>query len=158
MNNKSQFYMFAAIILVTLVFVIVSNSSIISTSKIQETKNYLNNYKHEAKIVINNALYANKNISYELRNFTESFISYGEYKNLDFDIMYIYSNNNNLYIVNYLNQSVLVTSLGITVNKEQEISTGFNNTIIIRYQNESYNFNFTSPNEIELKTLFVQND
>ena len=96
MKNKSQFYMFGAIVLVSLVFVIVSNNSVISMSSVQDTKNYLNNYKYEAKVVINNALYANKNVSYELRNYTESFITYGENKNLDFDIMYIYSNNNNL--------------------------------------------------------------
>ncbi len=158
MKNKSQFYMFGAIVLVSLVFVIVSNNSVISMSSVQDTKNYLNNYKYEAKVVINNALYANKNVSYELRNYTESFITYGENKNLDFDIMYIYSNNNNLYIVNYLNQSVLVTSLGLTVNKEQEVSTGFVNDLTVKYNNESYNFNFTSPDEVELKTLFVQND
>ena len=154
MKNKSQFYMFGAIVLVSLVFVIVSNNSVISMSSVQDTKNY----KYEAKVVINNALYANKNVSYELRNYTESFITYGENKNLDFDIMYIYSNNNNLYIVNYLNQSVLVTSLGLTVNKEQEVSTGFVNDLTVKYNNESYNFNFTSPDEVELKTLFVQND
>ena len=74
MKNKSQFYMFGAIVLVSLVFVIVSNNSVISMSSVQDTKNYLNNYKYEAKVVINNALYANKNVSYELRNYTESFI------------------------------------------------------------------------------------
>ena len=158
MNRKSQFYLFGALLLISLVYAATSNKSEISTSKIDNSQEFFNNYIYEAKIIINNAIYSNKNISYELRNFTEYFISYGDYKDTSFGILYSYSFNNNLYIVNYLNQSILISTLGITIIPGQEIVTEFKNNIVLNYFDEKYYFNFSSPYDIELKTLWVQDD
>ena len=155
MNKRAQFYMFAAIILISFVFVIVSNNSNISKTNTKKYQTYLDNYKEEAIIVINNAVYENKNISYELRNYTEYFISYATGKDLDIGLTYLYSNNNYIYIVNYLNYPVLINPFGINLEKNNEVKVNFNETIVVKYHNESYYFYFSRPDEIEFKTLFV---
>ena len=154
-QKKAQFYFFAALILIGFVFAIVSNKSNISKRNTRKYENYLENYEEEANIVINNAVYENKNISYELRNYTEYFISYTDSKSLDIGLAYLYSDDGYIYIVNYLNQPFLITPSDITLQKNHETRVNFNETIILKYQNESYNFYFSRSDEIEFKTLFV---
>ena len=150
--------MFAAIILIGFVFAIVSNKSKFNSAKTMNIKNYLTNYKYEAKIIIDNAVFENKNISIELRNFTEDFIEYGESKNLDVDTLYMYTHENNLFIVNYMPQSVKIISTDEIIEPLHELSTSYSEEIRIKYRNESYTFEFNDPIEIEFKTLFIIGD
>jgi len=155
LSNKGQFYFFAAIILISFVFGIASSKPKISKTNIENYENYLNNYKEEAYVVINNAVYENKNISYELRNYTEYFISYGDSKDLNIGLIYMFSNLGYIYIVNYLNQPVLINPSGITLQTNHETRVNFNESITLKYQNESYNFYFSRSDEIEFRTLIV---
>jgi len=155
LNNKAQFYFFAAIILISFVFAIASSNPKISKTNIENYQNYLDNYKQEAYIVINNAVYENKNISYELRNYTEYFISYADSKALDISLIYMYSNSGYIHIVNYLNQPVLINPSGITLQTNHETRVDFNESITLKYQNESYSFYFSRSDEIEFRTLIV---
>src|SRR3989344_5612716 len=113
MNRKSQFYLFAAIVLIVSSFVIYSSSSTLSAREVDEFKTYLDNYLYEARVVMNNAIYNNLNVSTTLSNFTEHFISYARNKDLDIGIAFIYSENSKLHIVNYLNQPLLISSIGL---------------------------------------------
>ena len=150
--------MFAAIILISFVFAIVSNKSKFNSTKTKNIKTYLANYKHEAKIIIDNAVYENKNISYELRNFTEKYIVYGESKNIDIDILYLYTHENYLYIVNYMPQSIKLVSTDINVETFHEFRTNYTEEINVKYRNETFTFEFNDPIEIEFKTLFIIGD
>ena len=155
LSNKGQFYFFAAIILISFVFAIASSKPKISKTNSENYQNYLDNYKEEAYVVINNAVYENKNISYELRNYTEYFISYTDTKALNMGLIYMYSNSGYIYIVNYLNQPVLINPSDISLEKNHETRIDFNESITLRYQNESYNFYFSRSDEIEFRTLIV---
>ena len=155
-NKKSQFYMFGAVILISYVFFIVANKSSISTSEVENLEIYLDNYVYEAKIVINNAIYSNENISQELNNYTESYITYAESKNIDVGIVSLYSNDNQIFVANYLKDSITVNTLTPVLNKAEERVVNYNNTITIEYQNETYYYYFSDPEKIELKTLFIK--
>ena len=155
-HKKTQFYMFAGVILISYVFFIVANKSSIDTSEVENLEIYLDNYVYEAKIVINNAIYDNKNISYELNNFTNSYITYAKSKNIGLGILSLYSNDNQIYIANYLNDFVMVNGLTPVLNLAEERVISYNNTVTIEYQNETYYYSFSNPEEIELKTLFIK--
>ena len=151
MKNKAQFYLFAGIILTSLVFLIVSNSKILDSQNFKKSEDLLDNYKYEAGIVMNNAIYANKNITTQLSNFTSRFIDFGKSKNLDIQILYLYSYEYNVYIVNYLNQPVLIS--GSTVGAEESIMLS-SSEISVNYNNESYYFIFDLVKP-EFKVLFI---
>ena len=148
--------MFAAVILISYVFFIVANKSSISTSDVENLEIYLDNYVYEAKIVINNAIYSNKNISQELNNYTESYITFAESKNIGVGIVSLYSNDNQIFVANYLKDSITVNTLTPVLNKAEERVVNYNNTITIEYQNETYHYSFSNPEKIELKTLFIK--
>lgn len=156
MNKKSQFYFFAAVVLIGLVFLVISSQPSITSKNNQNLQNLFENYNYEANVIINNALYENKNISSELRNYTSRFISYAKNKDINLGILYLYSYQNNTYIVNYLKEPVLIISLDLTIQNEQEIVTSYN-TIQVVYSNETYTYRFT-PNQIKFKSLFVKGD
>lgn len=151
MNNKSQFYLFAAIILTSLVFLIVSNSKIVDSQNFKKSEDLFENYKYEATIVVNNAIYANKNITKELSNFTEHFIEFGDSRNIDIKILALYSYQDNIYIVNYLNQPVLIS--GSIVGEEESIAVS-SSEIDVNYNNETYSFTF-DLGKPEVKVLFI---
>ena len=155
-HKKSQYYMFAAVILISYVFFIIANKSTIDTSEVENLENYLDNYVYEAKIVINNAVRDNKNISSELNNYTESYITYAESKNIGLGIVSLYSNDNEIFIANYLKDSITVNALPPVLESTEERVFSYNNTITIEYQNETYYYYFSSPEKIELKTLFIK--
>ena len=148
--------MFAAVILISYVFFIVANKSSIDTSEIENLENYLDNYVYEAKIVINNAIYSNKNISYELNNLTKSYITFAESKNIDIGIVSLYSNDDQIFIANFLKDSIMVNALTPVLNPTEKRVVSYNSTITIEYQNETYYYYFSNPEEIELKTLFIK--
>lgn len=156
-RGKSQYYMFASLLLISFVFAIVSNKSQIVLKTQNHMQNNLDNYLYESKIIINNAIYNNKNLSYELRNYTESFITYMDSKNIDLNLLYLYTYNDKIYIVNYLNSVVLVTTTGTSLVHNQEKSIDFQKEIEINYLNKTYDFEFKSEENIEFKTLFVKN-
>ena len=150
--------MFATLVLLGLVFAIVSNRSSIKTGKVSNTQNYLNNYKYEATIVIDNAIYHEKNISAELKNFTEYFIDYAEEKGVGLGVMYLYSYNDQIFIGNYLEENASISDLGITLQPEHEYQTDFDDSVPITVGQDSYTFTFSSQREVELKTLVIQNE
>ena len=156
MNKKSQFYFFAAIILIGLVFLIISSQPSINSKNNQNLQNLFKNYNYEARILINNAIYENKNISYELKNYTNRFISYAKNKDANLKILFMYSYQNNTHIVNYLKEPVLINPDSLTIQNEQEIVTSYNTTQIV-FSNETYTYRFT-PNQIKFKSLFVKGD
>ncbi|MBT3721318.1 hypothetical protein HN789_00920 [archaeon] len=156
MTKKSQIYFFAAIILVGMVFFVVSNQPSLTAKDTSQVKKYFDNYKYEAKIVLDNAIYQKKNISYELKNYTERFIAYGDSKNLDLRILFIYSYENELHIVNYLKEPVLINTIGSNIENGQEVVLAVN-TSQITYSNKTYTYQF-NPDLIEFKALFVKGD
>ena len=106
--------------------------------------------------MINSGIYSNKNISQELNNYTESYITFAESKNIGVGIVSLYSNDNQIFVANYLKDSITVNTLTPVLNKAEERVVNYNNTITIEYQNETYYYYFSDPEKIELKTLFIK--
>ena len=68
----------------------------------------------------------------------------------------MYSRDNKIYIVNYLNDAVIIQPLGHTLNSGGEYVADFTNNVEIIYQEESYYYEFTESQSIEFKTLFIK--
>ena len=149
--------MFAAIIFITTIFFMFTNKSGITISEIEASETYLDNYVYEAKTVINNARKYNLNVSYQLSELTEEFLSYSKDKGLNLGIIYLFSEDYKIHIVNYLNEPVSLLDLGTELNPEKEFITDYQSIILIRYKNETYDITFSHPEEIEFKTLLIQN-
>ncbi len=157
--KKSQFYMFAAVLLILAVFLIVMNKPYVNISRLEDLQAFLDNYVYEAHIVLNNAVFYNKNASEALMNATEEFIEYAEAKNLELGIATIFSMNGKVGIVNYINEPLLIkTSKGeeISLSKGQQGEVDFADAVEVDYLNESYYYYFTGQDAAELKTLFVK--
>ena len=148
--------MFLAIIFLSAVFLIVSNGTSINTRDVEDFQKYLNNYVYEAGIVINNAVYHNSNISLDLREYTENFISYMKNKDTDIGVVFIYTYDNKMFIDNYLNDPVLISSLGLTINPGEEIYYTYQEKVSLKYRNETFTYQFSDSEGTEFKTLFVK--
>ncbi|MFH2020506.1 MAG: hypothetical protein ABIJ34_03775 [archaeon] len=156
--KNAQFYTFAGVILISLAYVIISGKPSADIDEIGKLKEYSTNYENEARIVINNAIHDKKNISGELRNYTEEYLVYSDSKDLGLGILYLYSYKDNVYIVNYLNDAAGINNGEITILPGEEKTIQFTNTTNIKYRNITYSFQFAYPSEVLIKTLLVQGD
>ena len=154
MKEKSQFYIFASIILLSYVFIVLANKSSIRLSEFDDYNTLLDNYVYEGNNIINNAIYSNKNISNELNKYTENFFSFVQLKNMDIKLVSMYSRNNKIYAINYLNDPVIIS--GIEILPDQEKVINFQNDIELVYLNKVYYYEFSNPMETEFKVLFVK--
>jgi hypothetical protein len=149
---KAQFYLFAGIILASLVFLIASNSSFVEERGFDKTRSLVENYKHEGNIIVNNAIYTRKNISTELRNFTEYFIEHAKDKDITLKLIFLYNYQDEIHIVNYLKEPVIISAN--TIEDGEELSIAYAEELEINLGNESYEFSFNQQNT-ELITLFI---
>ena len=138
------------------VFLITANRSSIDVSQMEDLRNYHKNYIHEANIVINNAIMYDKNITKELMDYTNSYIDYAKTKEMDLGIVFLYSKDDKIHIVNFLNEPVLVSTVGLEVNSGQSLTIDLVDTVTLNYQGNNYNYFFSS--DILFKTLFVENE
>jgi hypothetical protein len=153
MNKKSQFYLFAAIILIGGYLAIVANKPTITLDNAPEFQIMRDNYLHEAKIIMNRAIYRNTNITQELVPFTEEFIKYAANKDIDIGVLILYSYDRRIFIVNYLNEPVIISG-NIPVNPHEEYSMGLSPEVSVAFHDEVYKYNFDDTTEI--RTLFVK--
>jgi len=148
--------MFAAILFISAVFVIVTNKSSISLRNFEKSDEYLDNYVYEAKMVMNNARYHDSDVQEALKNLTEAYMEYAESKNVDVGVLYIFTEDGRMYFGNYLKEPVLIKPSSVTLQPEDELEIDFEESIDIEYGNETYNYEFSGPNQIEFKTLLVK--
>jgi hypothetical protein len=156
MAKKSQFYVLTAVLLIIASFMIVANNNAIRVKTSDVSKGFLENYMYESTIVMNNAFYYNSNVSEALRNYTESFIDYAQKKNQKLGIAFLFSEDEQIHIVNYLKEPVLIISSGETINFEAEKVFQYANEVELKYQNISYYFYFSEPNKKEFKAMLVK--
>ncbi|MBD3203260.1 hypothetical protein GF327_03130 [Candidatus Woesearchaeota archaeon] len=153
MNNKSQLYIFAAVIFCTLVF-LSSFSYVVIENPTEEVKQIYDNFIFESYYTINNAVYENKDINQQVKNLTITFIDYSKQKNINLGIFYvlIIPAREKSYIVNYLNSKANINLINtILPGTEEELNIGKNLTIEL--DNRQYSFNIPEGNDIQLKVL-----
>ena len=137
-----------------MVFFIATNNTVIVFEEIEDFQTYLDNYIYEGRIVMNHAILNQKNISGELINYTDQYIEYAATKNIEVGIVFMYSYDSRLHIVNYLKDPILISPGEISVDIEEEYIRNATD-IDINYRNTTYSFAFT-PQENHFKALFIK--
>jgi hypothetical protein len=156
---KAQFYIFAAVLLCTVLFVAAINRIYIQEPSIGLSKLY-QNYIEESNILINNAVFEGKDPGMQVKNFTQYYISFAKGKNVNIGIFYllIYPDNTTVN-GNYLGGTAIVTTKYAI---QQQIVSGTEknikceNNVTVEYNNIIYNFDNEDGENIKFKALVLK--
>lgn len=153
-SKKGQFYILTAIIFCSVMFTLLYNRQPIPKVN-PEFENLYNNYIHEAPIVINNALYENKNLSSSFQNYTSNFMAFAKEKNINFKVFYVLVYDNKIELVNYLNAPINIESGNILLNISQKRVIEKIQNLTVDYQGTIYNYNISDEN-VQFKFLVIK--
>jgi len=154
LNKKGQFYILTAIIFCSVMFLLLYNKEPIPKLN-PEFESLYNNYVYESPIVINNALYNNKNVTSQFRNFTSDFIGYAKEKNIDLGIFYVLKLDNYIEAVNYLKETANITTINMTIAPDNYLILNKSNNISIKIKDTTYTYNMTDD-KIQFKVLLMK--
>ena len=113
MKKRGQIYILAALILIFVIFILVSQSNVIRELVLEnDFERLTKNYEAESSRFVNSLLAAKENISDKFLEFTIYFTSYSKTQNPDFGLIYLFDYDNKLYIGNYLNESIKISGVG----------------------------------------------
>lgn len=152
MNNKGQYYLFVAIILCLTSYGLIY-TSVNAKDKPNTFDDITQNYLNEAKNVINNGIYNEEDLFLHFDNFTNKFISFSKTKAINFQLLYLLKSDNQIRVVNYLDQSVLLNS-NRTLYQREYVTLNPQDLITINYNDIIYNYTF-SDDDVEFKALFT---
>jgi hypothetical protein len=153
-GKKAQFYVLTAVIFCSVMFILLSNKNPTQETN-SEFKRLYNNYIYEVPQVINNALYDNKNVSAQFKNFTSNFISYAKEKNINLGIFYILKLDEQIEAVNLLNQEVNITYVDSLLLPDKRIILRRTSNISVIVKNTTYVYNITDD-KIQFKVLLMK--
>ncbi len=153
-NRKGQFYILTAVIFCSVMFMLISNRSSIQELN-PEFKKLYDNYIYESPNVINNALYNNKNVSNQFKNYTSDFIGYAKEKNINLGVFYILKLGNEIEAVNYLNENVNITTINTLLGPNEHIRLNKTSNITIEVRGSSYIYNITED-KVQFKVLLIR--
>ncbi|MBN1502983.1 hypothetical protein JW930_05555 [Candidatus Woesearchaeota archaeon] len=155
MTKKSQFYLFAIVLLCSYLFMSLTGRLTLRQVD-RDFEDLYNNYIYEGIRVINSAEYHGVDVSERYDNFTLDFINYALQKNIDLGILYMIVIDNKIRIVNYLNEPVsldyniyppiLMQDEGALINRTDIIIVGIGDI--------NYEYNITPEYQTQLKVLF----
>lgn len=152
-SKKGQFYIFASIMLSTILFSIyISNRDIYSPVKTDElSKNYID----EANNAINHAIMIKANVFDELNQYTFNFISYAKTRGKNFQTLYLLLYDNDLRIVNYLNDKANISNQPELLESGYAITLAKQDNLTITYKGVPYYFDFTDE-PTQFKAIIIQ--
>jgi hypothetical protein len=153
-KRKAQYYMFGAIIFMAGVFAIFYSKSGITVKRLDDIKDVWENYLYEGTNVLNSAVYYKANVSEAMRNYTESFIEYKASEIPGLGIVYMFSRENEIHVINYIPENIELEGEGSLAYTQEKVMV-FQETVGIKYSNETYSYYFDSPDKIELKVMLV---
>lgn len=113
MNKRGQIYLLAALILGLIIFLVVAETNLVKETVIEDDfESLAKNYEVESAKFMNSLLAAATppNIPQEFLKFTIVFSSYAKTKNPEFGIIYAFIYNSHLYVGNYLDREVRISS------------------------------------------------
>jgi len=122
MNKRGQLYIFAALILCVVLFLLVGKRMLVSQESMEDDFELLSsNYNYEAAKFINALLAGgSKAVEDEFIEFTSDFTAYSKNQNPDFMLIYVFKHKeinpetlleeDRIYLGNYLNIPILVKS------------------------------------------------
>jgi len=152
-TSKGQFYILTAIIFCVIVFALVYTENYVGNTD-TNFKNIYDNYIYESSNVINSAVYYNRNISDEFENYTTTFINYAKTKNVNLKIFYIIATKTNTIVGNHLGEEINLTDYKVENNNY--IILGRLNNLSLNYENNIYEYNLSSDEEVIFKALLIR--
>ncbi|MBN2567408.1 hypothetical protein JXB02_04975 [Candidatus Woesearchaeota archaeon] len=162
LGKRGQMYIFAAIMLITLSFVLIQTASTVEEPR-ETFRDVRENFAYEIPKVVNSGVYAGDNVSYRLERFIDLFDDFVRTRNQDFQILYLYASPDTSGLgagtrITVRNRLALPAgiSYGTTVfsldpSNEQIINTDEDVTVSVG--NNSYTFSFLE-NDHDFKALF----
>lgn len=121
MSKRGQLYIFAALILAVVLFLLISKSIIVYQEPVEDDFEELSrNYNYEASKFINSLLgnlpedeaESSEYIKKQFVEFTADFTSYSKNQNPDFMLIYAFKQGGTLFLGNYLNIPILIRHSG----------------------------------------------
>ena len=112
-NKKSQYFVVAAIVFISLALVLVS-SNIMGGSRRPIFEELKSNFQNEAYIAINSAIASSfeseYNVFEQFDNFVERYILYSAEKGVRFDLVYLLMYEDRIFIKNYLDSDFMIST------------------------------------------------
>jgi len=110
MNKRGQLYLLTALILVFVIFIIVIPSNVVWQTVIEDKfESLAHNFERESSKFLNEVIAGKQDVNKLFLDFTIFFTSYSKTKNPDFGLFYTFIYNDQLYIGNYLHDSITYT-------------------------------------------------
>ena len=111
MNKRGQLYLMSALILMGVLYTLLTPSNIIKkTTEASNMQDIAINFDRESTHFLNSLITTNQPIFDAFLNFTVLFSSYAKTKNQDVGMIYTFVHQNKLYIGNYAEDTVVVTT------------------------------------------------
>ena len=154
-NKKGQFYIFIAILLITYALNI-ARPIPLAQEPIDVFKELYNNFLTESTVVVNNALYENKNVSESFISFSNEYSDYARSRSSQFGFIYVLKDGDEIVVGNELgisvNLSITDASYNVSSDSTQTISA---QDITVDVAGINYEFT-TSSQEYQIQSLFRQ--
>jgi len=157
MHKRGQLFIFAAVLLCTMVLLGVSNTFTIAGAK-EDMRLLYENSLEETSYAVNSAIWNHANASAQAENFTSYFEDYARARRMEMKVFLIlvYPNNQS-YFSNHLEEIAYVTTdeaflSPVLPSTEKVIKTGSNFTVSVG--DESFEFFQPEGSQISVKALF----
>lgn len=124
MNKKGQFYIIISLALSLVLFGLAYKTNYIEESVLSESFDGVSeNYIVEGTKLINHALEnQDENIKEQIEIFTQDYLSYAEQRDPNLGLLYVYSDDGDVYVKNYLSEPVGSSNIGsAALGSNQEI-------------------------------------
>lgn len=153
--KKAQFYIFTAILLSAYVFMIYANSIVMADKPSTTFTDLNNNFVIEGPKVVNNAIYNKIDVETQFEDFVAKFIDYTKTRNINFGIFYMLINNKEIFMVNNLDDDIIITTNETkSLSKNKNLTINTTKFIIASYNNINYTFT-TSNDPFHIQSLVV---
>ena len=154
MNKKGQFYIVAAVILISFAASLISPSFMGSRDR-QVLRDIRDNFVTESSLAISGTAAKGKQIPPEFDDFINKFRDYSSGRNINFNLVSILLVEDEVYVKNYLDETVTIQTAfnSLQLNHTQGANLTATNTIAIVKDNRDYTFVF-NENPIQLRALF----
>ena len=154
-NKKGQFYIFIAILLITYAFNI-ARPVPFAQEKPDVFRELYKNFITESSVVVNNALYENKNVSGKFLEFSNGYADYARTRSSQFRFAYVLKEKDMLVVGNKLGISINLSLTNASYNvTDSSTKTIRSQDITLAVAGVNYDFAI-GPEPYQVKSLFKQ--
>ncbi|MBR9675546.1 hypothetical protein GOV05_00900 [Candidatus Woesearchaeota archaeon] len=155
-GKKAQFYLLTTIILLSSLFFLVGETSKAASVGFKDT-NTAKNYKTEAINTLNQALLGELNATYELESYTAKFIQYNNERNRDTQIIFLYYQEDQIYLKSYYKRRAVINPGNTTLNYYESVWIAKKDVNITLVDNITHEF-ITSNHPKNFDAIIIEED